>query len=157
MIVIETEYGDIKIKTDGKNAPITSENFEKLAGEGFYDNLTFHRVIEGFMIQGGCPKGNGTGGSGKNIVGEFSANGWNNEISHKRGVISMARASGFNTASSQFFIVHRDSEFLDGQYAAFGQVTEGMDIVDKIASCPTDSQDKPKTAQIIKRIYVTEQ
>ena len=114
MIVIETEYGDIKIKTDGKNAPITSENFEKLAGEGFYDNLTFHRVIEGFMIQGGCPKGNGTGGSGKNIVGEFSANGWNNEISHKRGVISMARASGFNTASSQFFIVHRDSEFLDG-------------------------------------------
>ena len=107
----------------------------KLAESGFYDGLTFHRIMEGFMIQGGDPKGNGTGGSDENIVGEFSANGFTqNTLSHKRGVISMARSNDMNSASSQFFIVHKDSTFLDGQYAAFGEVTDGMDVVDKIAT-----------------------
>ena len=113
----------------------TVANFVKLAESGFYDGLTFHRIMEGFMIQGGDPKGNGTGGSDENIVGEFSANGFTqNTLSHTRGVISMARSSDMNSASSQFFIVHKDSTFLDGQYAAFGEVTDGMDVVDKIAT-----------------------
>ena len=114
-------------------APISVENFEKLANSGFYDGLIFHRVIPGFMIQGGCPNGTGTGGPGWNIKGEFAANGVNNDISHKKGVISMARAQDPDSASSQFFIVQEDSEFLDGQYAAFGHVTEGMEFVDIIA------------------------
>ena len=129
------DYGTIKLELDASVAPITVENFVKLAQSGFYDGLTFHRIMEGFMIQGGDPKGNGTGGSDENIVGEFSANGFTqNTLSHTRGVISMARSSDMNSASSQFFIVHKDSTFLDGQYAAFGEVTDGMDVVDKIAT-----------------------
>lgn len=125
-------YGTMKLELDADTAPITVSNFANLANEGFYDGLTFHRIIDGFMIQGGDPLGNGTGGSSEKIKGEFRANGVNNNISHKRGVISMARANLYNSASSQFFIVHEDSAFLDGQYAAFGKVTEGIEIVDKI-------------------------
>lgn len=126
------EYGTIKLELDADTAPITVANFAKLVNEGFYNGLTFHRIIDGFMIQGGDPLGNGTGGSSENIKGEFKANGVDNSISHVRGVISMARANPYNSASSQFFIVHEDSTFLDGQYAAFGKVTEGIEIVDKI-------------------------
>ena len=129
------DYGKITVELYPQYAPKTVENFVKLAESGFYDGLTFHRIMEGFMIQGGDPKGNGTGGSDENIVGEFSANGFTqNTLSHKRGVISMARSNDMNSASSQFFIVHKDSTFLDGQYAAFGEVTDGMDVVDKIAT-----------------------
>lgn len=129
------DYGKITVELYPQYAPKTVANFVKLAESGFYDGLTFHRIMEGFMIQGGDPKGNGTGGSDENIVGEFSANGFTqNTLSHTRGVISMARSSDMNSASSQFFIVHKDSTFLDGQYAAFGEVTDGMDVVDKIAT-----------------------
>jgi len=128
------DKGVIKLELDPETAPITVENFVNLAKDGFYDGLTFHRVINGFMIQGGDPEGNGTGGSEETIKGEFSDNGVKNNISHKRGVISMARNSvSMDSASSQFFIVHEDSTFLDGKYAAFGHVTEGMDVVDDIA------------------------
>lgn len=126
------DYGTIKLTLDRENAPITVDNFIGLVEEGFYDGLTFHRIIDGFMIQGGDPLGNGTGGSDETIKGEFSQNGVDNEISHKRGVISMARSSDMDSASSQFFIVQADSTYLDGQYAGFGYVTEGMDVVDKI-------------------------
>lgn len=126
------DYGIIKLELDADIAPITVTNFVNLINEGFYNNLTFHRIIDGFMIQGGDPDHNGTGGSKKTIKGEFSSNGVENNISHTRGVISMARSNDNNSASSQFFIVHQDSTFLDGNYAAFGHVTEGMDIVDKI-------------------------
>ena len=130
---IEIEnYGTIELELDADIAPISVANFAKLANEGFYNGLTFHRIIDGFMIQGGDPKGNGTGGSDENIKGEFSANGVKNTISHVRGTISMARSNSFNSASSQFFIVHEDSTFLDGQYAGFGKVTSGIEIVDKI-------------------------
>jgi len=125
-------------------APKTVENFVNLANEGFYDGLIFHRVISGFMIQGGDPMGIGIGGSGHNIVGEFAVNGFNNPISHERGVISMARSQNYNSASSQFFICHADATFLDGQYAAFGRVTEGMETVDEIAAVPTGPNDKPR-------------
>ena len=126
-------YGTIKLELDAKTAPITVANFEKLVKDGFYDGLTFHRIISGFMIQGGDPLGNGYGGSDKEIKGEFKSNGVENNISHVRGVISMARSgASYDSASSQFFIVHKDSKFLDGNYAAFGKVTEGMEIVDKI-------------------------
>ena len=129
------DYGKITLLLDADTAPITVNNFVKLVNEGFYDGLTFHRIREGFMIQGGDPQGNGSGGADENIKGEFAANGVENNISHKRGVISMARAAySYDSASSQFFIVHKDSTFLDGQYAAFGHVTEGMDVVDKIAT-----------------------
>ena len=128
------EYGDIKLELDADVAPITVANFIKLVNEKFYDGLTFHRIMSGFMIQGGDPEGNGTGGSKEKIVGEFSANGHENNISHKRGVISMARANGdMDSASSQFFIVHQDSTFLDGQYAAFGHVISGLSVVDAIS------------------------
>lgn len=128
------DKGAIKLELDADTAPITVTNFVNLAKDGFYDGLTFHRVDEGFMIQGGDPKGDGTGGSEKTIKGEFSENGVKNDISHERGVISMARNSvSMDSASSQFFIVHQDSTFLDGNYAAFGHVTDGMDIVDDIA------------------------
>ena len=131
--IIEVKnYGTIKLELDADTAPITVANFIKLANEGFYNGLTFHRIIDGFMIQGGDPLGNGTGGSSEKIKGEFNLNGVKNNISHVRGVISMARSSAYNSASSQFFIVHEDSTFLDGQYAAFGRVTEGIEIVDKI-------------------------
>ena len=126
------DYGTIELELDAEAAPVTVQNFLDLAGQGFYDGLTFHRIISGFMIQGGDPLGNGTGGSDKEIVGEFSENGYENNISHKRGVISMARSMDPNSASSQFFIVHADADFLDGQYAGFGHVTSGMEVVDKI-------------------------
>ena len=131
--IVIKDFGTVKVELDGDTAPITVQNFMDLANEGFYDGLTFHRIMEGFMIQGGDPNGDGTGGSEKTIKGEFSANGVNNDISHKKGVISMARAQDPDSASSQFFIVQEDSEFLDGQYAAFGHVTEGMEFVDIIA------------------------
>ena len=126
------DYGTIALELDADTAPITVENFLKLAEEGFYDGLTFHRIISGFMIQGGDPEGNGTGGSDETIKGEFSQNGIENDISHVRGVISMARSNDPDSASSQFFIVHEDSTFLDGEYAAFGRVTDGMEVVDQI-------------------------
>lgn len=132
-IVIEVEnYGSIYAELDETSAPITVKNFVKLAKEGFYDGLTFHRIIAGFMIQGGDPSGNGTGGSGVKIKGEFPDNGVDNKLSHTRGAISMARATDYDSASSQFFIVHEDSPHLNGQYAVFGYVTDGMDVVDKI-------------------------
>lgn len=131
------DYGTITVALDATSAPITVENFIHLAKSGFYDGLTFHRIMEGFMMQGGDPEGNGQGGSDEQIKGEFSANGVNNPISHTRGTISMARAKALDSASSQFFIVQQDSTFLDGQYAGFGHVTEGMEIVDRIC---TDAQ-----------------
>ncbi len=127
-------YGTIEVELMPEYAPKTVANFVKLADEGFYDGLTFHRIIDGFMIQGGDPNGNGTGGSGTNIVGEFAANGIQNDLAHTRGVISMARAQDPNSASSQFFIMHADAPYLDGQYAAFGKVVSGMDVVDKIVA-----------------------
>ena len=153
MVQIEMEDGGIiKIELDPKNAPITCANFEKLVSEGFYDGLIFHRVIAGFMIQGGDPMGTGMGGSDEEIKGEFRANGVNNPISHKRGVISMARAQRFDSASSQFFICHADALFLDGQYAAFGHVTEGMDVVDRIANVKTNMRDKPLHDVVMKKV-----
>ena len=134
-----SNYGTIKAELDADAAPITVTNFINLANSGFYDGLTFHRVIDGFMIQGGDPEGNGTGGSSEKIKGEFSNNGIDNNISHTRGTISMARSSAYNSASSQFFIMQKDTTSLDGQYAAFGTVTDGMDIVDKICKDCTDT------------------
>ncbi len=146
MVRITMEDGGIiDIELNEEVAPITCENFKKLVREGFYNGLTFHRVIPGFMIQGGCPLGNGTGGPGWNIKGEFAANGVNNPLKHTRGVISMARSMNPNSAGSQFFIMHQDAPHLDGQYAAFGKVVAGMDVVDKIASVRTDWNDKPTT------------
>ena len=134
-VKIEIEnYGIIELELDADTAPITVTNFIELAKDGFYDRLTFHRIISGFMIQGGDPHGNGSGGSGKNITGEFKANGVENNISHVRGVISMARSKTMDSASSQFFIVHQDSPHLDGKYAAFGHVTAGMEVVDAICT-----------------------
>lgn len=133
--VVEIEiqnYGTVKVELDAVNAPISTANFVKLVNEGFYDGLTFHRIISGFMIQGGDPLGNGTGGSDETIKGEFSSNGVSNPLSHTRGAISMARSQNKDSASSQFFIVHQDSTYLDGDYAVFGYVTEGMEVVDKI-------------------------
>lgn len=130
--IVIKNYGTISLELDADMAPITVENFANLVNDGFYDGLTFHRIISGFMIQGGDPEGNGIGGSNKEIKGEFSANGVKNTISHTRGVISMARAQSYNSASSQFFIMHEDAPYLDGSYAAFGHVTEGIEIVDKI-------------------------
>lgn len=151
------DHGTIEVELDADTAPITVTNFVKLAQEGFYDGLTFHRIMDGFMIQGGDPNGNGTGGSDENIKGEFANNGVENDISHTRGVISMARATDPDSASSQFFIVQADSEFLDGDYAAFGHVTEGMDIVDQICdeAQPTDNngtinaEDQPVIESIV--------
>ena len=135
--IVVQDYGTIKVELDADQAPITVQNFIDLANSGFYDGLTFHRIIEGFMIQGGDPNGDGTGGSGHTIRGEFTQNGVNNTLSHTRGAISMARSSAMNSASSQFFIVHEDSTYLDGSYAVFGYVTEGMDVVDAIATSVT--------------------
>ena len=132
--IVVKNYGTIVLELDADVAPITVENFANLVNEGFYNGLTFHRIISGFMIQGGDPLGNGTGGSSKTIKGEFASNGVKNSISHVRGTISMARSSMPNSASSQYFIVHQDSTFLDGQYAAFGTVTSGMEVVDKICA-----------------------
>ena len=138
-------------------APKTVENFEKLANEGFYDGLTFHRIIPGFMIQGGDPRGNGTGGPGYTIPGEFSGNGFKNDLKHERGVLSMARAMDPDSAGSQFFIMHQDAPHLDGQYAAFGKITDGMDAVDKIAATPTNWNDAPKEKKVIKSIRVSDE
>ncbi len=152
MIILHIkDYGDIQLELDHQSAPITCQNFEELVKSGFYDGLTFHRIIKGFMIQGGDPEGTGCGGSGKNIKGEFKVNGVNNTISHKRGVISMARSQLFNSASSQFFICDANDEFLDGQYAAFGHVVQGMEVVDKIASTKTDRNDRPLQKVVIEK------
>ena len=153
-VKIEMQSGDsMVIELDGKSAPITVANFKKLVGQGFYNGLIFHRVISGFMIQGGDPEGTGMGGSKENIRGEFLYNGFKNTISHVRGVISMARAQNPNSASSQFFICHSDAKFLDGQYAGFGKVVEGIETVDKIASVATNYNDKPLTPQIMSKVY----
>ncbi len=153
MVVIEMDNGAlIKIELDETAAPITVKNFKKLVSEGFYDGLTFHRVIKGFMIQGGDPLGNGTGGSKENIYGEFKSNGFDNPIQHVRGTISMARAMNPNSASSQFFIMHADAPYLDGQYAAFGHVVEGMDVVDAIANERTNMNDKPLHPVVMKKV-----
>lgn len=155
MVIIEMENGKkIKLELYPETAPITCENFEKLVKQGFYNGLCFHRVIEGFMIQGGCPHGTGTGDPGWNIKGEFSANGIKNDLKHERGVISMARAMNPDSAGSQFFIMHDDAPHLDGQYAAFGRVVEGMEVVDEIALTPTDYNDRPRTPQIMKSVTI---
>lgn len=147
-------FGEISFELYGNNAPITVENFITLAEEGFYDGLIFHRVIPTFMIQGGDPNGNGTGGSDATITGEFSTNGIENILSHTSGVLSMARASDPDSASSQFFIMHEDATYLDGQYAAFGMVTSGMDVVDAIANVETDASDKPVDDVVITSITI---
>ena len=155
MVVIEMENGaKIELELYPEVAPITVKNFEKLVSEGFYDGLIFHRVIPGFMIQGGDPLGNGMGGAPDKIKGEFRANGVANDLKHERGVISMARAYDPNSASSQFFIMHKDSPHLDGQYAAFGRVVSGIETVDEIASVPTDYSDRPKVAMRMKKVYI---
>jgi peptidyl-prolyl cis-trans isomerase B (cyclophilin B) len=144
----------IKIELYPKAAPNTVSNFIYLANKGFYDGLTFHRVIPGFMIQGGDPKGDGTGGPGYSIAGEFKANGFENGLKHTRGVISMARAQSYDSAGSQFFIMAADVSSLDGQYAAFGMVTEGMDVVDRIVGVERDSNDKPLKPVVMKKVTV---
>ena len=155
MVVIEMENGKtIKIELYPEIAPISCENFEKQVKQGFYAGLIFHRVIPGFMIQGGCPDGTGMGGPGWTIKGEFAANGVKNDLKHTRGVLSMARAMNPNSAGSQFFIMHEDAPHLDGQYAAFGKVVEGMDVVDEIASVQTDYNDKPMVPQVMKKVTI---
>ena len=155
MVVIEMENGGIiELELNHTAAPVTAANFEKLVSEGFYDGLIFHRVIPGFMIQGGDPLGNGMGGAKEKIRGEFRANGVNNPIKHTRGTVSMARAQDPNSASSQFFIMHADAPYLDGQYAAFGHVISGMDVVDEIANIPTDFSDRPRVDMRMKKVYI---
>ena len=155
MVVIEMENGKkIKIELYPEIAPITVANFEKLVNQGFYNGLIFHRVIPGFMIQGGCPEGTGMGGPGWNIKGEFSSNGVKNDLKHTRGVISMAKSMRPDSAGSQFFIMHEDAPHLDGQYAAFGKVVEGIEVVDEIAEVETDYADKPLTAQVMKSVTI---
>jgi peptidyl-prolyl cis-trans isomerase B (cyclophilin B) len=155
MVKIEMENGKvITLELYPEVAPETVANFESLIKKGFYDGLTFHRVISGFMIQGGCPKGNGTGGPGYTIKGEFALNGVKNDLKHTRGVISMARAQDPNSAGSQFFIMHEDAPYLDGQYAGFGKVVDGLEVVDEIASVRTDFADKPLEPQVIKTITI---
>ncbi len=148
------DLGDIKAELYPEIAPITVENFIKLASQGFYNGLTFHRVIPGFMIQGGCPDGTGMGGPGYHIKGEFAQNGVKNDLRHTRGVLSMARAMDPDSAGSQFFIMHENAPHLDGAYAAFGKVIEGIEIVDKIAAVRTDYNDKPLEPQIIEVMTV---
>ncbi len=158
MVVIEMENGGrITLEMDRDAAPNTVKNFLYLASNGFYDGLEFHRVINGFMIQGGCPDGTGMGGPGHSIKGEFAANGFNNPLKHKRGVISMARSMNPNSAGSQFFIMHADAPHLDGQYAAFGRVTDGMDVVDEIASVSTDGYDRPMFSMKMKSVKVIDE
>ena len=155
VVTIEMMNGDtIKAELYPEIAPNTVNNFISLVKKGFYDGLIFHRVISGFMIQGGCPDGTGMGGPGWSIKGEFSANGVKNDLKHTRGVLSMARSMMPNSAGSQFFIMHEDAPNLDGQYAAFGKVVEGMDVVDEIAQVATDYNDKPTTPQIMKSVTV---
>lgn len=156
VVTIEMADGKIiKAELYPDKAPNTVNNFISLVSSGFYDGLIFHRVISGFMIQGGDPAGVGTGGPGYNIKGEFALNGYtNNNIKHERGVLSMARAMSSNSAGSQFFIMHKNASHLDGQYAAFGKVTEGIETVDEIASTATDWNDKPKSPQIMRKVTV---
>ena len=155
MVTITMENGkQIKLELYPEIEPQTVANFEELVRNGFYNGLTFHRIIPGFMIQGGCPKGNGMGGPGWRIKGEFAANGFQNDLKHDRGVISMARAMDPNSAGSQFFIMHAKAPHLDGQYAAFGRVVEGMDVVDEIAAAATDASDRPKTPQVMKTVTI---
>jgi len=144
--------GKVEVELDSEAAPITVDNFLKLVDEGFYDGLTYHRIIPGFMIQGGDPDGTGMGGSSEQITGEFADNGWDNPISHERGVISMARSNNFNSASSQFFITNADAVFLDRSYAAFGRVISGMDVIDEISAVQTGANDRPKTPVVIETI-----
>lgn len=158
MIRITMENGSvIELELNEEAAPKTVANFKKLVSSGFYNGLTFHRIIPGFMIQGGCPEGTGTGGPGWQIEGEFAANGWKNPLKHTRGVISMARAMDPNSAGSQFFIMHADAPHLDGQYAAFGQVTRGIEVVDEIAATPTDYSDRPRTPVVMKTVELVEE
>lgn len=155
MVVITMENGkQIKLRLRPDCAPISCANFEKLVKQGFYNGLIFHRVISGFMIQGGCPKGTGTGGPGWEIKGEFTANGVNNPLKHTRGVLSMARAQHPDSAGSQFFIMHADAPYLDGNYAAFGEVVEGIETVDEIAAVQTDFNDRPRTPQVMKTVEI---
>lgn len=155
IVTFEMKDGDkFYVELYPEVAPNTVNNFISLINKGFYNGLCFHRVIEGFMIQGGDPKGNGTGGPGYTIRGEFSKNGFKNDLKHKRGVISMARSMMPNSAGSQFFIMHADAPHLDGQYAAFGQVIDGMDVIDKIAEVNVDYNDKPLRDQVIKSVTV---
>ena len=155
MVIIEMENGaKIELELYPEIAPITVKNFEKLVSEGFYDGLIFHRVIKGFMIQGGDPLGNGMGGADQKIKGEFAANGHKNDLKHTRGVISMARAYDPNSASSQFFIMHKDAPHLDGQYAAFGKVVSGMEVVDEIADVAVDYSDRPRIDMRMKKVYL---
>lgn len=157
MVNIEMENGkNIKIELYPDVAPITVANFEKLVKEGFYDGLIFHRVIKGFMIQGGDPEGTGMGGAKEKIKGEFRANGIANDLKHTRGVISMARSMMPNSASSQFFIMHKDAPHLDGNYAAFGKVVEGMDVVDEIAETEVNFNDKPLQPQVMKKVTIVD-
>lgn len=151
------DFGEILIELDYENAPNTARNFVELASKGYYNGLTFHRVIRGFMIQGGCPLGNGTGGPGYSIKGEFRHNGVDNKIKHIRGVISMARSYLPDSAGSQFFIMHKDAPHLDGEYAAFGKVVDGINVVDKIAAVKTTPSDRPFNKVIIERIEVIDE
>ena len=154
-ITITMDNGDvIKAELYPEIAPVSVNNFSSLVKKGFYDGLTFHRVIEGFMIQGGCPLGNGTGGPGYTIRGEFSQNGFHNPLKHEAGVLSMARAMHPDSAGSQFFIMHKAAPHLDGAYAAFGKVTDGLDVVNKIAETDTDWNDAPLDPQVIRTITV---
>lgn len=154
MVTFHTNHGDIVIKTFDDKAPETVKNFLDYCREGFYDNTIFHRVINGFMIQGGCPDGTGMGGPGYSIKGEFAQNGVKNELKHTEGVLSMARAMHPDSAGSQFFIMHKNAPHLDGAYAAFGKVTEGMDVVNQIAETDTDYSDRPLDEQKIKSMTV---
>ena len=155
MVIIEMENGGVmKAELYPETAPKTVENFIKLVKEGFYDGLIFHRVIPGFMIQGGCPEGTGMGGPGYSIFGEFEQNGFPNPVKHTRGVLSMARAMDPDSAGSQFFIMHEAAPHLDGSYAAFGKVVDGMEVVDQIASQPTDRNDRPKEERKIRIITI---
>ena len=157
MVTITMKNGkQIKIELYPEYAPITVKNFTDLVEKGFYNGLTFHRIISGFMIQGGCPEGTGMGGPGYHIKGEFAANGVNNPLTHTRGVISMARAYAPDSAGSQFFIMHQDAPHLDGQYAAFGKVVEGIEVVDEIAAVDTDYSDRPLEPQIMEKVEITE-
>ena len=155
IVTITMENGDeIKVELYPEIAPNTVKNFISLVNKNFYDGLIFHRVIRGFMIQGGCPQGIGIGGPGYSIPGEFSSNGFANDLVHTEGVISMARSQMPDSAGSQFFIMHEDAPHLDGQYASFGRVVEGMDVVDEIALTPTDYNDRPRTPQIMKSVTI---
>ena len=152
--IVIKDFGTVKVELDGDKAPITVQNFMDLANAGFYDGLTFHRIMEGFMIQGGCPDGTGCGGPGYSIKGEFAANGVTNDLKHTEGVLSMARAMHPDSAGSQFFIMHKTSPHLDGSYAAFGKVIEGMDVVNKIAETRTDYSDRPLEDQVMESVTV---